>query len=144
MPLTAICCTSSFRHSPTSAPTVTVAASRTAHASCEKSSKGVRSFWPANLPLFVRISATDWVPGGWDIEQSVALARLLGQDGVDLIDVSSGGLSPDQQIQLVPGYQVGFAERIRREAGIPTGAVGLITTAAQADEIVRRAVRMRC
>jgi len=97
----------------------------------------VRAVWPERLPLFVRISATDWVPGGWDIDESVTLARRLAREGVDLIDVSSGGLSPDQQIALGPGYQVSFAHRIRQEAGIATGAVGLINDSRQADAIVR-------
>jgi 2,4-dienoyl-CoA reductase-like NADH-dependent reductase (Old Yellow Enzyme family) len=97
----------------------------------------VRAAWPPELPLFVRISATDWAEGGWDIEQSVELARRLGQVGVDLIDVSSGGLSPDQNIRIGPGYQVPFSERVRREAAICTGAVGLITQPRQADAIVR-------
>ena len=96
----------------------------------------VRSVMPENFPLLVRISATDWVDGGWDIEQSVDLARILKGEGVDLIDVSSGGLSPDQKIVLGPGYQVPFASRIRREAGIATGAVGLITEPSQAEAIV--------
>ena len=99
--------------------------------------KGVRAFWPENLPLFVRISATDWVEGGWDIEQSVELAKLLKPAGVDLIDASSGGLSPEQKIPLGPGYQVGFATRIRLEAKICTAAVGLITEPAQANDIVK-------
>jgi 2,4-dienoyl-CoA reductase-like NADH-dependent reductase (Old Yellow Enzyme family) len=97
----------------------------------------VREVWPERLPLFLRISATDWVAGGWDIAESVELARRVKPLGVDLVDCSSGGLSMDQKIALVPGYQVPFAERIRREAGIPTGAVGLITKPQQADEIVR-------
>ena len=96
----------------------------------------VRTVWPDELPLWVRISATDWAEGGWDIDQSVELSRLLGPRGVDLIDVSSGGAVRHQQIVAAPGYQVPFAERIRREAGIATGAVGLITEAAQADAIV--------
>ena len=100
--------------------------------------RAMRDIWPERLPLFVRISATDWVPGGWDVDQSVVLARLLKQEGVDLVDCSSGGLSLDQQVPLGPGYQVPFAERIRREAGIATGAVGLITQAQQADAIVRQ------
>jgi 2,4-dienoyl-CoA reductase-like NADH-dependent reductase (Old Yellow Enzyme family) len=99
--------------------------------------RAVRSRWPEGLPLFLRISATDWVEGGWDIDQSVELTRRVRESGVDLIDCSSGGASPEQRIALGPGYQVPFAERIRREAGILTGAVGLITTAAQAAEIVR-------
>jgi 2,4-dienoyl-CoA reductase-like NADH-dependent reductase (Old Yellow Enzyme family) len=99
--------------------------------------QAVRQAWPARLPLFLRISASDWVEGGWTIEDSVHLAAVAGKLGVDLVDCSSGGLSPLQKIELVPGYQVPFAARIRRETGIPTGAVGLITTASQADEIVR-------
>lgn len=98
----------------------------------------VRAEWPQPKPLLVRVSATDWVDGGWDIDECVALARWLKQDGVDLIDVSSGGLSPRQVIAPSPGYQVPFAARIRREAGIATGAVGLITEARQADAILAR------
>ena len=98
--------------------------------------EAVRAVWPQNLPLFVRISSTDWVPGGWDIADSVELARCLKPLGVDLVDCSSGGSSPAQQVQLGPGYQVPFAERIRREAGIRTGAVGLITSAQQAEQIL--------
>jgi 2,4-dienoyl-CoA reductase-like NADH-dependent reductase (Old Yellow Enzyme family) len=97
----------------------------------------VRAVWPERLPLSVRLSCTDWVPGGWDIEQSVALARRLRDEGVDLIDCSSGGLVPDARIPAGPGFQVPFAERIRREAGIATAAVGLITAPTHADEIVR-------
>jgi 2,4-dienoyl-CoA reductase-like NADH-dependent reductase (Old Yellow Enzyme family) len=97
----------------------------------------VRGVWPAHLPLFVRISATDWVEGGWDVEQSVELARQLAPLGVDLVDCSSGGLVARARSPTAPGYNVQFAERIRREAGVPTGAVGLITEAAQADRIVR-------
>ena len=99
--------------------------------------RAVRAVWPERLPLFVRISATDWADGGWDIDQSVELARRLTVEGVDLVDVSSGGLTPDQQIKPGPAYQTPFAERIRREAGIATAAVGLITDARQADAIVR-------
>jgi 2,4-dienoyl-CoA reductase-like NADH-dependent reductase (Old Yellow Enzyme family) len=97
----------------------------------------VRTVWTDEHPLFVRISATDWVPGGWDIDQSVELARRLQARGVDLIDCSSGGNVARADIPIAPGYQVPFAERIRREAGIATGAVGLITTPQQADDIVR-------
>jgi 2,4-dienoyl-CoA reductase-like NADH-dependent reductase (Old Yellow Enzyme family) len=96
----------------------------------------VRHEWPQELPVWVRISATDWADGGWDIEQSVALSRLLAGHGVDLVDVSSGGLVPDVEIPLEPGYQAPFAARIRREAGIATGAVGLITDAQYADALV--------
>jgi 2,4-dienoyl-CoA reductase-like NADH-dependent reductase (Old Yellow Enzyme family) len=99
--------------------------------------KAVRATWPDEFPLLLRISSTDWVEGGWSIEDSVELARRVKPLGVDLIDCSSGGSSIEQKIPLSPGYQVPFAERIRREAGIPTGAVGLITEARQADEIVR-------
>jgi 2,4-dienoyl-CoA reductase-like NADH-dependent reductase (Old Yellow Enzyme family) len=97
----------------------------------------VRAVWPERLPLLVRISATDWLPRGWDVEQSVALARGLRAEGVDLVDCSSGGISPDQQVMLAPGYQAPFADRIRREAGIATAAVGLITEPSQADSIIR-------
>jgi 2,4-dienoyl-CoA reductase-like NADH-dependent reductase (Old Yellow Enzyme family) len=100
----------------------------------------VREVWPADLPLWLRVSATDWAPAdgprGWDIEESVRLAQQLKPLGVDLIDVSSGGLLPHVKIPLAPGYQVPFAARIRREAGVATGAVGLITEAEQAAAIV--------
>jgi len=96
----------------------------------------VRKVWPDELPLFVRISATDWVEGGWDLESSVKLAALLKEKEVDLVDCSSGGLAPNAVIPAGPGYQVGFAESIRKEAGIPTGAVGIIVTAAQAEAIL--------
>ncbi len=98
--------------------------------------EAVRGAWPRDLPLFLRVSASDWVEGGWDVADSVELARCARGIGVDLIDCSSGGSSLEQKIPLAPGYQVPFAERIRREAEIPTGAVGLITSAKQADEIV--------
>ena len=97
----------------------------------------VRAVWPARLPLFFRISATDWVPGGWTADDSVELARRLQALGVDLVDCSSGGNAAHARIPLAPGYQVPFAERIRRETGVLTGAVGMITTPRQADEIVR-------
>jgi 2,4-dienoyl-CoA reductase-like NADH-dependent reductase (Old Yellow Enzyme family) len=96
----------------------------------------VRCVWPERLPLFVRISATDWADGGWNPDESVELARLLRQHGVDLIDVSSGGIVANARIPIAPGYQVGFAARIRREAGIATAAVGLITEPEQANAIV--------
>ena len=93
--------------------------------------------WPADLSLGVRLSCTDWVEGGWALPDTLALARLLQARGdVDLIDCSSGGMSPAQRLPLHPGYQVPFAEKVRREAGIPTGAVGLIRTAQQAEEIL--------
>ncbi|MFY9530589.1 MAG: NADH:flavin oxidoreductase/NADH oxidase [Candidatus Acidiferrales bacterium] len=97
----------------------------------------VRRNWPERLPLFVRISATDWKEGGWDLDQSVELASRLQPLGVDLIDCSSGGNIADVEIPVEPGYQVRFAERIRRDTGILTGAVGLITTPAQVDKIIR-------
>ena len=99
--------------------------------------EAVRGAWPLNLPLFLRISATDWVEGGWTVDESVELARRVARLGVDLIDCSSGGSAANAKVPLAPGYQVPFAERIRREAGILTGAVGLITTPQQADEIIR-------
>jgi 2,4-dienoyl-CoA reductase-like NADH-dependent reductase (Old Yellow Enzyme family) len=97
----------------------------------------VRHVMPDRLPLLVRLSTTDWVEGGWAIEDSVSLAKLLKSDGADLIDCSSGGLVPDAKIPLGPGYQTEFAERIRREAVIKTAAVGMITSPAQADHIIR-------
>jgi 2,4-dienoyl-CoA reductase-like NADH-dependent reductase (Old Yellow Enzyme family) len=99
---------------------------------CER----VRRTLPAEMPLFVRISTTDWVEGGWDIDQSVALSQRLRDLGVDLIDVSSGGMTPRAQIPVGKGYQVPFARRIRAEARILTGAVGLITEVRQANEII--------
>jgi 2,4-dienoyl-CoA reductase-like NADH-dependent reductase (Old Yellow Enzyme family) len=105
---------------------------------CLEVADAVRAVWPERLPLFVRISATEWTDGGWDIDQSIELARRLRVRGVDLIDCSSGGNVANARIPLGPGYQVPLAARIRREAGIPTGAVGLITTAAQANDIVER------
>jgi 2,4-dienoyl-CoA reductase-like NADH-dependent reductase (Old Yellow Enzyme family) len=96
----------------------------------------VRAAMPEELPLFVRISATDWVEGGWDVEQSVELAKRLKEAGVDLIDASSGGTVPRVRIPVGPGYQVPFARRIRQEAGLRTGAVGLITDPRQAEEIL--------
>ncbi len=96
----------------------------------------MREALPDQIPLGVRISATDWVPGGWDVEQSIALARRLKGLGAAYIHVSSGGLAPEQQIALGPGYQVGFAEAIRKATGLTTIAVGLITEADQAEAIV--------
>lgn len=95
-----------------------------------------RAAWPGSLPLFARISATDWAEGGWDLADSIALARRLKEAGVDLIDCSSGGAVPHAKVPVGPGFQVPFAAAIRREAGIATGAVGLITRAEQAEEIV--------
>src|ERR1700685_1872575 len=99
--------------------------------------RAVREVWPERLPLFMRISATDWAENGWTIDDSVKLARAVKPLGVDVIDCSSGGTVPHVSIPLQPGYQAPFAERIRREAGIMTGAVGLITEPAQADALIR-------
>lgn len=99
--------------------------------------EAVRAVWPDELPLLVRISSTDWVPGGWDVDQSIALARQLRPLGVDLFDCSSGGIVPGVRIPVAPGYQTEFAARIRRESGMCTAAVGLITDPAQADAIIR-------
>ena len=95
-----------------------------------------RAVWPAERPMGVRVSATDWVEGGWDLESSLAFVRELQALGCDYIDVSSGGLDPGQQIEIGPGYQVPFAERIKQETGITTMAVGMITTPEQAEAIV--------
>ncbi len=97
----------------------------------------VQRVWPKNLPLFVRLSATDWVDGGWNPDEAVLLAILLKEEGVDLIDCSSGGMVPDARIPVGPGFQVAFAEKIKKEAGILTSAVGLITEAKQAEDILR-------
>jgi 2,4-dienoyl-CoA reductase-like NADH-dependent reductase (Old Yellow Enzyme family) len=99
--------------------------------------RAVRSVWPERLALAVRLSGTDWIEGGWDVEQSAELARVLRALGVDLIDCSSGGIAPGVKIPVGPGYQVALAERIRHEGGLPTAAVGLITSAQQADAILR-------
>jgi len=99
--------------------------------------RAVRQVWPGKLPLAVRISAIDWVDGGWDIPQSIVLAKLLKVAGVDLVDCSSGGVVPDAKIKVEPGYQVPFAEKVRHGADIPTAAVGFITEPKQADDIVR-------
>ena len=97
----------------------------------------VRAAWPEDRPLLARISATDWVAGGWDVDEAVVLSRALQQAGVDLVDCSSGGAVPQQQVPVGPGYQVPFAARIRHEAGVMTGAVGMISLAPEADRIVR-------
>ncbi len=99
--------------------------------------EAVRRTWPERLPLLLRVSATDWVEGGWDLAQAVELARQVGPLGVDLVDCSSGGLVATAKVPAGPGYQVPFAETIRRDAGIATAAVGLITSPAQADTVVR-------
>jgi len=100
--------------------------------------EAVKKEWSTENPLFVRISATDWVDGGWSIADSVQLSEMMKNKGIDLIDCSSGGTSPHAKIPLAPGYQVPFAERIKKETGILTGAVGLITTAKQAEEILQK------
>ena len=99
--------------------------------------KTVRAEWPAHLPLLIRLSATDWVEGGWNADETVALCRILKEMGVDLVDVSTAGLVPTARIPVGPGFQTEFAERIRHEAGLPVAAVGMITSPAQADHIVR-------
>jgi 2,4-dienoyl-CoA reductase-like NADH-dependent reductase (Old Yellow Enzyme family) len=98
--------------------------------------RAVREEWPERLPVFVRVSATDWVEGGWDLPQTVALARELKSLGIDMVDCSSGGTVPDAVVPAGPGFQAPFAAAVRREVGIATGAVGLITEPAQAEEIV--------
>jgi len=98
--------------------------------------RAVREVWPQRLPLFVRVSATDWKEGGWDLAQTIELARQLKPLGVDLVDASSGGLVPGVKIPLGPGYQTTFAEAIRKEAGIATGAVGMISEPTQAETIL--------
>jgi 2,4-dienoyl-CoA reductase-like NADH-dependent reductase (Old Yellow Enzyme family) len=98
--------------------------------------RAVREVWPDNLPLFVRISCTDWAEKGWDLEQSIALSKRLKETGVDLIDCSSGGLLPGVKIPVSPGYQLPFAAKIKKAVGIPTTAVGLITQAQQAEQII--------
>ncbi|MFT2007913.1 NADPH dehydrogenase NamA [Pontibacter sp. 13R65] len=98
--------------------------------------QAVRSVWPEELPLIVRVSATDWTEGGWTLEESVKLARVLQENGVDLIDCSTGGNVPAAKIPVEPGYQVPFADRIKKETSLLTGAVGLITDAQQAEAII--------
>jgi len=96
----------------------------------------VRKYWPQHLPVFTRISASDWVDGGWDVQQSIELSKKLKGIGIDLMDVSSGGLVPYAKIPDTPGYQVPFAAEIKKKVDMPTGAVGLITEAQQAEEII--------
>lgn len=100
--------------------------------------EAVQEVWPSELPIFVRISATDWVENGWDVEQSVELAKLLKTKGVDIIDTSSGGLTSYAKIQAGPNYQVPFADQIKNAADVQTGAVGIITEAHQAEEILQK------
>ena len=97
----------------------------------------VRAEWPERLPLLIRLSATDWAEGGWNVEETVELCRTLKGCGIDLVDVSSAGLAPKVKIPAGPGFQTEFAARVRNEVGIPTSAVGLITSPAQADHIIR-------
>lgn len=96
-----------------------------------------RSIWPQNQPVFVRISATDWIEGGWDLNQSLIFSKELKKVGIDFVDVSSGGTVPDAKIPVGPGFQVPFSKSIRQNVGILTGAVGLITKAEQAEEILK-------
>ena len=98
--------------------------------------RAVREEWPERLPVLVRVSAMDWVEGGWDLPQTIALARELKKIGIDMVDCSSGGAVPDAKIPAVPGFQTPFAAAVRREADIATGAVGLITEPEQAEQIV--------
>ena len=98
--------------------------------------EATRSAWPSNKPLGIRLSATDWIHGGWDIDQSIVLCNLLRESGCDWIDVSSGGLAPDQVVPIGPGYQVPLSERIRQETGLATIAVGMITEPRQAEIIL--------
>ncbi|OPY13104.1 MAG: NADPH dehydrogenase [Syntrophus sp. PtaB.Bin138] len=100
----------------------------------------IRDAWPDNLPVFVRVSATDWVEGGWDLPQTVQLARMLKGIGIDLIDCSTGGLVADARIPAGPGFQTAFAATVRKEAEIPTAAVGLIMNSYQAEQIVRTGI----
>jgi len=103
-----------------------------------KVAKTVRDLWPQQWPVFVRISATDWVEGGWDLAQSIQFSRWLKDIGIDLVDCSTGGLVPDAKVPAAPGFQVPFAAGVRKEAGIASGAVGLITEPAQAEQILRK------
>ncbi|QGG40242.1 NADH:flavin oxidoreductase/NADH oxidase [Aeromicrobium yanjiei] len=96
----------------------------------------VRAVWPEDKPLFVRLSATDWAPDGWDVDQTARLSSVLGEHGVDLVDISSGGLVAHQQITVEPGYQVPFAYEVRKRSGLPVSAVGLITEPAQAEQVL--------
>lgn len=104
---------------------------------CLEATRAIRRKWPERYPLSIRLSCTDWLPGGWDLEQTIELARRLKTEGVDIIDCSSAGLRGDQQVPRGPGFQVPFAEAVRKATGIPTAAVGGITAASHADEIVR-------
>jgi 2,4-dienoyl-CoA reductase-like NADH-dependent reductase (Old Yellow Enzyme family) len=98
----------------------------------------IQSVWPPTLPIWVRISASDWVDGGWSIEDSIRLCRILKETGVDTVDVSSGGAVPYARIQAGPGYQVPFAEAIKSSTGMLTAAVGIIVSARQAEDILQQ------
>lgn len=98
--------------------------------------EAVRASWPVHLPLFVRLSATDWVEGGWSLAESVELARILAEKGVDLVDTSSGGIVPDAQIDVRPGYQVPFSDAIKNKTGVATASVGAITSVEQAEQVL--------
>ena len=135
MQRTATCCTSFFRRSATTKDAYGGSFENRIRM-LVRVTQVVRGAWPDNLPLLVRISATDWKAGGWDIAQSIELCRRFKGLGVDLVDVSSGGAIPGVKIPVGPGYQVEFAEAIRREVEIPTGAVGMIIDPAQADTIL--------
>ena len=102
-----------------------------------ETTQAIRAVWPEHLPFTIRLSCTDWVDGGWDLEQTVALCRILRQEGVDLIDCSTGGGVAQANIPVGPNFQVPFADRVRRDCGLLTAAVGLITEPAQADQIIR-------
>jgi 2,4-dienoyl-CoA reductase-like NADH-dependent reductase (Old Yellow Enzyme family) len=101
-----------------------------------ETTRAIRAAWPEKLPLAIRISATDWAEGGWDLEQSIELSRRLKSEGVDLIDCSSGGLVPYAKVKVGPGYQVPFSQAIRAQAGMATAAVGMITEPEQAQQII--------
>jgi 2,4-dienoyl-CoA reductase-like NADH-dependent reductase (Old Yellow Enzyme family) len=133
---TATCCTSSCRRWRTSARTNTAAAWRTACAFRWRCSTRCAPPFPADKPVWMRISATDWVPGGWDIEGTVALSQALKARGCAAIHVTTGGVSPAQAIKLGPGYQVPYAQRVKADVGLPTMAVGLITEPEQAEAII--------
>ena len=112
------------------------ARSKTACALPSKCIEAVRAAWPEQKPIGMRVSATDWVDGGWTPEETVVLAKELKKRGMDYMDVSTGGLSPQQKIPLAPGYQVPFAEKVKKESGITTMTVGLIAGYQQAEDIV--------
>ena len=132
----AICCISSSRRSPTSAPTDMAAASKTACAFRSKYSRRCARRFRTTKPVGLRVSATDWIEGGWDLPQTIAFVHELKKRGLDWIDVSSGGVSPLQKIPLGPGYQVPLAQAVKEATGVTTIAVGLITEAKQAEDIV--------